>query len=101
MIHLINEVQYHEKVDGRYEGNFNPPVTIKNVLVIYTNTIKKTAEGREKVLKSTLFIDCVNSSPVLELKVGSKIVFEGKDLHVKKVDPIMGLKLHHYEVELT
>jgi hypothetical protein len=100
MIHLIHEIEYHEKLDGRYEGTFKDPIIIKNVLIVYSTTVKKTGEGKEKINKSKLFIDCVNSDPVIELKVGSKVIFDGKELFVKDVKPILGIKLHHYEVEL-
>lgn len=100
MTHLIHTVDYYEKIDGRYEGSFAAPVIIEHVLLNYSYSMKKSGEGKEKVLKGILFIDCVNSHPVVEMKAGSKVVFDGKELFIKDIKPVYALELHHYEVEL-
>lgn len=104
---LIHTVEYHEKVeDSRYSVGYSSPITINNVLtslsrqVTASNSVRNGA-SENRVMKGMLFIDCVYSSPAMELKPQSKIIFEGQEFYVLKVTPIYAVSLHHYEVELT
>lgn len=100
---LKNTIQYYElDKSSRYEGTFKPPITIKNVLINYSYTVKKTNPGNQEQSKQgTMYIDCVNSYPLVEMKYGDKIVSDdGKEFFVKLVKPVQFYSLHHYEVEL-
>lgn len=99
---LIHNITYCERInDDRYGGRFKEPITISNVLVQPSDEIVKTGPNEEKLLKGTLFIDCINSQPAFELIPQSKITFEDKEMIIQNVKPIYAFKLHHYEVGLV
>lgn len=103
---LIHTVEYHEKIDdSRYGGGYMPPIVINFVRLDISYAVKKSSSNEEKLFKGLLFIDAVNSSPAIEMKQDSKVIFEEngrkRTLIVQNVKPLYGFKLHHYEVELV
>jgi hypothetical protein len=104
MILLKSNIQYFEKItDGKYEGGFKDPITINKVLIQYSTTVKRSDPGNQEIQTAgKLFIDCVNSSPVIDMKFGSKIICieDNKEFFIGKVEPVKAFVLHHYEVEL-
>ncbi|WP_153124672.1 putative minor capsid protein [Peribacillus tepidiphilus] len=101
---LIHEVTYEEYAgnDGWGES-YKEPVTLSNVLVQSVSNISRSNTAEEKLYKSLLFFDVVNSSASAEFtfKEKSKVTFEGQVMTVAKVNPCYAFTLHHYEVELT
>lgn len=100
---LKDTIQYYElDKSNRYEGVFKTPITITNVLINYKKSvIKSNPANQQKSTKGTLFIDVVNSNPVIEMSYGSKIVdADGREYFVSAVYPVQAFLLHHYEVEL-
>lgn len=103
---LIHSIEYHKRIkDSRYGEGYEDPVTINFVRIEISYNVKKSASNEEKLFKGLLFIDAVNSSPMIEPKKESKITFdegnEKREMFVQNVKPIYGFKFHHYEVELV
>lgn len=102
---LIHTIIYTEKSDntGGWGGSSeNEPETIKHVRVEPKNSVKKTAENEEKLVKGLLFLDAKYSKPFKELVVDSEIKFGGQSLTVLSCEPAYtdSFEPHHYEVEL-
>jgi hypothetical protein len=99
---LKSTIKYYELADGRYEGVYNAPVTIKNVLINFSKTVmKQTPANQTKQSKGTLYLDAINTKPFIQLSYGSKIIDEaGNDFYVMEVKPVQAFTLHHYQVTL-
>lgn len=101
---LVHTVTYEQFVDdGRFGKSHDEPITLSFVRVEET-TSKEQSQYVDNVAHThVLFYDVVNSKSErpFEFKVNSKITFNGKELTVKRVIPIEGFKLHHYEIELV
>lgn len=100
---LIHSVEYYEYTKkDRYGNGFKKPIMLKNVLVQPVSNIKSNNVGEEVSYKSLMFFDCINSIPKnLKFKKLSKIVFNGDEMIINKVNPIYAFNLHHYELELV
>ncbi|WP_026582127.1 putative minor capsid protein [Bacillus sp. J33] len=103
---LIHTVTYEEWQEGdgiTTESGFLPPITLTNVRVQSLSNIRKNTNSEELLYEAMLFYDMVNSSSSgpFEFVEKSKVTFAGKTMHVKKVNPVEALALHHYEIGLT
>jgi hypothetical protein len=99
---LIHSAEYYEKQEGsRYDGGYAAPITISNVLIQPSTSVKKTGTNEEKLLKALLVLDAVNTKPFVKPVYQSKIVFDGEEMIVQAVREIYGFTLHHYEVDLV
>lgn len=100
---LSDSVTYKQFVsDGRYGKTYGEPITLFYVRVEET-TSKEQSQYVDDVNHShVLFYDVVNSESAkpFEFKKDSIVIFNGQELTVKKVMPIYGFNLHHYEIEL-
>ncbi|MBU8773188.1 putative minor capsid protein [Cytobacillus oceanisediminis] len=103
---LIHTVTYEEWQDGdgiNTESGFKSPVTLSNVRVQALSNIRKNTNSEELLYEAILFYDVVNSSSSAAFNFAekSRVTFDGKQLLVKKVNPVEALTLHHYEIGLT
>lgn len=99
---LIHEVIYEEYTENdRYGKNHKDPVTLTNVLVQPASNIKRSNVADQIAYKSLMFFDCVNSRPLdINFVKKSKIIFNGEEMIINKINPIYAFNLHHYELEL-
>ncbi|HWI50263.1 MAG TPA: putative minor capsid protein [Rummeliibacillus sp.] len=98
---LIHSVEYHEKEEStRYSSGYKQPTTIKNVRFSPTSKVINAGSNEIKTLKAKLYIDCINSNPVMKLKEQSKVVFNNETYIVQFVKEAYATELHHYRVEL-
>lgn len=105
---LIHQVEYHEYLgnDG-YDDTYAPPVVVEKVRVQPVKSgAQPTGESNRERPSGTLmlFYDCEKSSPHVDFKVDSKVVFEGKNYTVTSVTPVYAFdpdRPHHIEVRLV
>lgn len=99
LIHEAVYIEYEEA--GRYGSGFKDAVTLTNVLVQPASSLNNTGTGASVSYNSLMFFDCRNSKPLdVNFVKGSKIIFNGNEKVISKVNPIYTFNLHHYEIEL-
>lgn len=101
---LIHTVQYLEYIGENStwggSGDYAPAVTIERVRVEPKQTVVSNGNGESIVMQSLLFHDSVYSTPI-DFKDKSKIIFNGKEMIVKKINEFYDRSsLHHVEVGL-
>lgn len=99
---LIHTVDYLEYIgeDDTWGGseNFAPDVKIERVRVEPKKSVASNGNGESLVMETMLFHDAVHSTPVV-FKEKSKVVFEGKEMIIKKVNTFYDKSaIHHVEV---
>jgi hypothetical protein len=105
-VHLLPDtVQYEEFQEGdgiSSSDGYKAPVTLEHVRVQYLSNIKRNTNSEELLYEAMLFYDVINSDPSgpFEFIQKSKVTFDGKTMIVEKVNPVVAIKLHHYEIGL-
>ncbi|HFJ9375105.1 TPA: putative minor capsid protein [Bacillus nitratireducens] len=90
---LIHTVEYHEYIGeddtwGGSSASYAPPITLKHVRVQPNEKVYNATTGDSVTFQSILFHDAVNSSPADQtFKEKSKIVWNGKEMFIKEVEP--------------
>lgn len=100
---LPDTVIYKEfESDGRYGKTYKEPTILSSVRVEETTSKERSQYTDDTIHSHVLFYDVVNSKSTspFEFKKDSIIEYNGQELTVKKVMPIVGFQLHHYEIEL-
>jgi Minor capsid protein len=102
---LTHTVVYEEfqKGDGiNTEERYKPSVELLNVRVQYLSEMKNSTSAEEQLYDALLLFDVVNSKAAgdFEFIEKSKVVYNGKTMFVKKVNPVEAFKLHHWEIGL-
>jgi len=103
---LIHTIIYKEILDEKNDyGNpmHKEPIDIEFVRYDPTTVFSRDNTQTKIVAEGVIFVDAVNSSPVPEFKEESIIVFEGRELTLKKIVPCYHPnknKIHHYELEV-
>lgn len=104
---LIHTVEYHEYVGeddtwGGSSSSFAPPITLKRVRMQPNEKLYNTSTGDSVTFQAILFHDAVNSFPANHIfKEKSKIVWEGKEMFIKEVEPLYTTnpnRPHHTEI---
>lgn len=92
----------HTPVSDAWGHTTYTETALKQVRIEPSSALKLSKDNRELQLKSVLFYDCRNSSPVgVEFAEGNKITFEGTDYNIASVDLLYdGARLHHVEAGL-
>lgn len=102
---LFHSVQYREYSNPDGLGyTYSAPQVLENVRVEPINQIQRSNNRDDIEGKMMLFIDRVNSSPYTRPLEKSKIIFNGKEYEVNKVDEYpdeIPNSFHHYEVTLV
>ncbi|QIW21328.1 putative minor capsid protein [Bacillus thuringiensis] len=99
LIHTIQYLEYKGE-DDTWGGsdNYAPAVMIKRVRVEPKKNVVSNGNGESLVTNTLLFHDSVHSTPVT-FKEKSKVIFNGKEMIVKKVAEFYDRAfLHHVEV---
>lgn len=105
---LIHSVTYREFIQNETWGEtYKPSITLTNVLVQPATALTKDTIRETIQAKAILFYDMEHSKPtmpVFSFIEKSKIVFQGQEMTVDKVNIFYafdGETPHHYEIELT
>jgi len=101
---LIHSVEYREHLeDDRWGDGFADPVTLEFVRVESATSMNRDTSKEEVVARSVLYIDRTHSKPFLRPKEKDRIVFQGEEYEVHRVDVhyAFGPRIHHLEVELV
>lgn len=103
---LIHDIIYKEltgSTDNYGEPVYADAITIKNVRYDYATVWSRDTTESKIVSDGVIFIDAVNSSPVLQFVQNSLIEFNGKEQYIKKVIPCyfpQSNVIRHYELEV-
>ncbi|UNP84824.1 putative minor capsid protein [Bacillus mycoides] len=102
LIHTVEYLEYKGE-DDTWGGsdNYAPAVTIERVRIEPKKTVVLNGNGDSVVMQTLLFHDVVHSTSVT-FKEKSKIVFDGKEMIINKINPFYDRsKLHHTEVLMS
>jgi len=103
---LIHTIAYKEILDEKDDyGNpkYDEPIDIEFVRYDPTTVFSRDNTQTKIVAEGVIFVDTVNSSPVPIFKEESIIIFEGRELTLKKIVPCYypnKNKIRHYELEV-
>lgn len=101
---LPHTIQYEEYTGGDGWGDeYAPAITINYVRVEPSTYLKRSTSQEEILAKNIVFIDRVSSSPFIMLKEKGRVIFNGTEYEVHKVNPFYTFSntIHHIEVELV
>lgn len=101
---LVHSVEYQEYLeDGRWGDSFADPVTVSFVRVEPASSLDRDSSKEEIVAENVLFIDRVHSQPFILPKQKDRIIFDGREFEVHRVEVFyaIGDRIHHVEVELV
>lgn len=101
---LPHTIEYERYAgEGRNGPTYDMAITVKNVRIEPTSEKVVDSNGVQIQLKSKLFIDAVNSTPLVHLKEKSVIHFGGNDYYVQAVATYYAnsSNVHHWELRLT
>lgn len=89
--------------DGRNGPTYDMAITVTNVRIEPTSEKSIDNNGEQIQLKSKLFIDAVNSSPLIDLKDKSVVHFNEKDYYVQSIATFYtdNSLVHHWELGLV
>lgn len=101
---LIHTIEYIPPAEEDDWGNsISEPITINNVRYDQSSVFSRDATQTKIVADGVIFVDATHSSPIPDFIEESKIVFNGRELTLKKVIPCyfpMSAKIRHYELEV-
>lgn len=102
---LIHTVTYEEWQEGdgiNTESGFKAPVTLSNVRIQQLSNIKRSSTSETLLYDAMLFYDVTNSDSdkTFEFVEKSRVTFNSKTMIVEKVNPVVAIELHHYEIGL-
>lgn len=103
---LIHTITYKEILDEKDDhGNpmYKEPIDIEFVRYDPTTVFSRDNTQTKIVAEGVIFVDAVNSSPIPDFKEESIIIFEGRELILKKIVPCYHPnknKIRHYELEV-
>jgi hypothetical protein len=103
---LIHEIEYEgftgEKDDWGNE-QFEEPITIKHVRFDDSTVFSRDNLQTKVLADAIIFVDAMNSTPILDFKEQSKVKFGQKDYVIQKVVPCYyphKNEIHHWELEV-
>lgn len=106
---LIHTVEYHEYIGeddiwGGSSASYAAPIVIERVRVQPNEKVYNATTGDSVTFQSILFHDSINSAhPNQIFKEKSKIVWNGKEMFIKEVEPLYTTnphRPHHTELYL-
>ena len=100
---LIHEIEYHEyNTDDRFGGGYMTPVTVKHVRVEPKDSYVVDSNGGSINSSTLLIVDATHSTPI-NLQEQSKVIFDGEEYVVQKVNTFFARskKPHHWEAVLV
>lgn len=103
LIHTITYEGILAEKDDYGNPQYADPVEIKHVRYDPTTVFSRDSTQSKIVAEGIIFVDAVNSSPVPTFVEESTIIFEGRELTVKKIIPCYHPTkniVHHYELEV-
>lgn len=85
-----------------YGGEFEEPVTIRNVRFQRRDPFHPNELSLGEGSKGLLFIDAVNSAGAFEIPSGSLVTIDGEEMIAGDVATFIGFgdQIHHWEIEL-
>lgn len=102
LIHTI-EYEHYNGTDDWDNPSYDIPKTINFTRVDETTVFSRDTTQNRIVAEAVVYVDAVNSNPVLEFKEQSNIVFKGRTMTIKKVVPCYHPNanvIHHFELEV-
>lgn len=103
LIHSITYEGMLEEKDDYGNPQYAKPIEIKFVRYDPTTVFSRDSTQSKIVAEGVIFVDAVNSSPIPEFIEESKIIFEGRELVLKKIIPCYQPTkniIHHWELEV-
>lgn len=103
LIHLISYEGIQEEKDDYGNTKYHDPIEIKHVRFDPTTVFSRDNTQSKIVAEGVIFVDMVNSAPIPIFVEESKIVFEDRELTLKKIVPCYHPTkntIHHYELEV-
>lgn len=103
---LIHTITYKEILDEKDDyGNltYKTPIDIEFVRYDPTTVFSRDNTQSKIVAEGVIFVDAVNSSPIPDFKEESIIIFEDRELTLKKIVPCYHPNkniIRHYELEV-
>lgn len=102
---LVHDMEYFEYLheDDYSQPVYSEPLTIKRVRVDESTTFTRDTTQNKIESDAIIFVDTKHSTPILDFKEKSKIIFKGKELIITKVVPFYFPeldKVRHYEIEV-
>lgn len=102
---LIHDMIYIEKAEDDGWGNpIEPdPINIKHVRYDETTVFSRDTTQTKVLADGIVFVDAVNSKPIVDFKEESTVKINDKELTIKKVIPCYyptRKAIHHYELEV-
>lgn len=103
LIHSITYARIQEEKDDFGNPQYDDPMEIMFVRFDPTTVFSRDNTQNKIVAEGVIFVDMVNSSPIPKFVEESSIIFEGRELTLKKIVPCYHPKkntIHHYELEV-
>jgi len=102
---LIHTITYEEYIGKDDWGNpiYDDPIEIKHVRFDNSTVFSRDSTQTKVLADGIIFVDAINSNPILNFKEQSKIVFQREELTLQKVIPCYHPtknKIRHYELEV-
>lgn len=82
---------------------YGDPVTIERVRFDETTIFSRDGTQTRILANGVIFVDAINSAPLLDFKEQSLVIFNNRELVVQKVIPCyqpFSADIHHYELEV-
>ena len=87
LIHSIDYMEYTGTNDWQ-EPEYANPITIDNVRVDIGSQYSASTSGKQLLYNALIFVYDGLSSPMVDFKTESKILFKGKELVITDVTPV-------------
>jgi len=103
LIHTITYKEILDEKDDYSNPTYMEPFEIKFVRYDPTTVFSRDNTQSKIVAEGVIFVDTVNSTPLPNFKEESTIIFEGRELTLKKLMPCYHPTkntIHHYELEV-
>lgn len=102
LIHTIEYIAPSKKDDWGNEIESNP-ITIEYVRYDNSSVFSRDSTQTKVLADGVIFVDAVNSSPIPNFKEEGKVIFEERELTIKKVIPCYYPNknaVRHWELEV-
>lgn len=103
LIHEIVYEGYTGKKDSWGNPKYDNPITIKHVRFDDSTVFSRDNTQTKVLANAVIFVDAVNSIPIIDFKEQSKVTFNGKEYIIQKVVPCYhptDNSVHHWELEV-
>lgn len=98
---MQQEVEYFKYLgeDAWTEGpQYDEPLTLKNVRLEYQSIFTRAADKEDKFYRAVLF---VFPGQIVDFVEKSKVVFDGEEMYIDKIQPMFDGDFNHYEIGLV